>query len=180
MTLERAATEVVVQSIPCQNSNVLKRPGVGLLKDFIWGRNLQLRKWERIVTQKQNSTFSPIFGWMRITVHWWETSEGKVDFWGAPPCAFSRKPQDNWFLITAEHLCIMHAAPTLVSASLSCRFTILGGRWIICTITSHCVICRKVAAKPSTSNPWTTAWISCKPWESFLLCGDRLCRTNFS
>ena len=52
-------------------------------------------------------------------------------------------------LITVEHLRLMHAGPTLVSASLSHRFTVLGGRWIICTIASRCVTCRKVAAKPA-------------------------------
>ena len=51
-------------------------------------------------------------------------------------------------MIMAEHLRLLHAGPTLVSASLSRRFSILGGRRVIRTITSHCVKCRKVAAKP--------------------------------
>ena len=51
-------------------------------------------------------------------------------------------------LITAEHIRLLHAGPTLVSASLSQNFRILGGRRAIRAITSSCVICRKVAAKP--------------------------------
>ena len=52
-------------------------------------------------------------------------------------------------LVAAEHLRLLHAGPTLVSASLSRRFSILGGRRIIRAITSSCVTCRKVAAKPT-------------------------------
>ena len=52
-------------------------------------------------------------------------------------------------LITAEHLRLLHAGPTLTSASLSRRVTILGGRRAIRTITSQCVTCRKVAARPA-------------------------------
>ena len=51
-------------------------------------------------------------------------------------------------IITSEHLRLMHAGPTLVSASLFRRFRILGGRRVIRNVTSKCVTCRKVAAKP--------------------------------
>ena len=64
-------------------------------KVFIWGRNLKPRKWERIVTKKQNHTLSPIIGQSRITAHWWEASKGKVAFWRAPPRALNLKPQGN-------------------------------------------------------------------------------------
>ena len=44
----------------------------------------------------------------------------------------------------------MHAGPTLVSTSLSRRIRILGGRHVIWNVTSRCITCRKVAAKPKS------------------------------
>ena len=51
-------------------------------------------------------------------------------------------------LVRSEHLRLLHAGPTLVSASLSRRFCIIRGRRMIRAITHNCVICRRITAAP--------------------------------
>ena len=51
-------------------------------------------------------------------------------------------------MVTFEHQRLLHAGPTLVSASLSREYCILNGRRTIRDIVRRCVICRRVAAKP--------------------------------
>lgn len=51
-------------------------------------------------------------------------------------------------LITSEHIRLLHAGPTLLSASLSHRFHIVKGRSIISSITRNCVTCRCKWARP--------------------------------
>ena len=51
-------------------------------------------------------------------------------------------------LIRTEHLRLLHAGPTLVTAMLSHRFHVLGARKAIRTITRSCIVCRRVSAKP--------------------------------
>ncbi len=51
-------------------------------------------------------------------------------------------------LIRSEHLRLLHAGPTLVTAMLSRTFHIIGARKTIRTIIRACVICRRVSAKP--------------------------------
>ena len=50
-------------------------------------------------------------------------------------------------LITSEHKRLLHAGPSLLTASLSSRFHIVRGRSLIRSITRSCVICRR-SAKP--------------------------------
>ena len=52
-------------------------------------------------------------------------------------------------LIRSEHRRLLHAGPTLVSASLSRRFCILNSGRAIRSIVRSCVQCRKVAARPN-------------------------------
>ncbi len=51
-------------------------------------------------------------------------------------------------LISSEHLCLLHGGPSLVSASLSRRFYVLGSRRAIRLITRSCVICRRSSLRP--------------------------------
>ena len=54
----------------------------------------------------------------------------------------------TWPIIHTEHLCLLHAGPTLLSASLSQRYHIVGGHSRIRSITRECVVCRRKAVKP--------------------------------
>ena len=49
-----------------------------------------------------------------------------VSFTKPHPVLLPRSHRVTKHVIVAEHLCVLHAEPTLVSASLSCRFSILG------------------------------------------------------
>ena len=51
-------------------------------------------------------------------------------------------------LIVSEHTRLLHAGPTLLSASLSSRFHIIRGRSVIRSVTRNCVICRRKSARP--------------------------------
>lgn len=51
-------------------------------------------------------------------------------------------------IVRTEHLRLLHGGPTLVSASLSRQFHIVGCRRLVRAITRSCVICRRLSAKP--------------------------------
>lgn len=51
-------------------------------------------------------------------------------------------------IIVSEHVCLLHAGPTLVNSSLSRRFHIIGVRGATRTITRSCITCRRTSARP--------------------------------
>ena len=51
-------------------------------------------------------------------------------------------------LISSEHCRLMHAGPTLLTASLNRRYCITGGRKTIRSITRGCITCRRYTARP--------------------------------
>ena len=51
-------------------------------------------------------------------------------------------------LISSEHRRLMHAGPTLLTASLNRRYCITGGRKTIRSITRGCITCRRYTARP--------------------------------
>ena len=51
-------------------------------------------------------------------------------------------------LISSEHRRLMHAGPTLLTASLSRRYYITGCRKIVHSITRGCITCRRSTARP--------------------------------
>ena len=53
-------------------------------------------------------------------------------------------------IIHSELLSLLHASPTLAAASLARRFHLQGAQRIIHTITCECVVCRRMARKPSS------------------------------
>ncbi|XP_064386059.1 uncharacterized protein LOC135334711 [Halichondria panicea] len=51
-------------------------------------------------------------------------------------------------IIRDEHLRLLHAGPTLLEASLSRRYHIVGGRKLIRSIARKCLTCRRYTARP--------------------------------
>ena len=51
-------------------------------------------------------------------------------------------------IIQAEHLRLLHGGLTLLAASLSCRYHIIGGRKVIRSVARKCLTCRKYSIKP--------------------------------
>jgi len=51
-------------------------------------------------------------------------------------------------IIRSEHLRLLHAGPSLVTASLCRRFHIIGGRKVIRSVIRSCVTCRRKASHP--------------------------------
>ncbi len=51
-------------------------------------------------------------------------------------------------MIRDEHLRLLHAGPTLLTASLSRLYHIVGGRQVIRSVTRKCITCRRYTARP--------------------------------
>ena len=51
-------------------------------------------------------------------------------------------------IIRTEHVRLLHAGPTLLAASLACRYHIIGGRRIVRSVTRACITCRRNSARP--------------------------------
>ena len=64
------------------------------------------------------------------------------------PVILSGKHPLTRHIICTEHLRLLHAGPTLLSASMSQRYHIVGGRNVVRSITRECVTCRCKAVKP--------------------------------
>ena len=53
-------------------------------------------------------------------------------------------------IIRLEHLHLLHAGPTLVSAALTCRFHITSMRKTVQSVTHQCITCRRQTTKPQS------------------------------
>ncbi len=51
-------------------------------------------------------------------------------------------------MIRHEHQRLLHAGPTLLSASLSRHYHIVGGRKVVRSVARKCIICRRYTARP--------------------------------
>ena len=51
-------------------------------------------------------------------------------------------------IIRSEHLRLLHAGPTLLAASLSSRYHIVGSRKAIRSVVRGCIVCRRSSVKP--------------------------------
>ncbi len=58
------------------------------------------------------------------------------------------KHQITRLIILDEHQRLLHAGPTLLTASLSRRYHIIGGRQVVRSVTRKCTICRRYTSKP--------------------------------
>lgn len=64
------------------------------------------------------------------------------------PVILSGKHRITSLLISSEHRRLLHAGPTLLTASLNRRYYITSGRKIIHSITRSCIICQRSTARP--------------------------------
>ncbi len=66
------------------------------------------------------------------------------------PIVLSAKHPVTRLILHSEHARLLHAGPTLFTASICRRFHILGCRRIIRSITRGCTVCRRNSVKPQT------------------------------
>ena len=64
------------------------------------------------------------------------------------PIILHHKHRLTHLIVRSAHLRLLHAGPTLLIASLSSRYHILGCRKLVRSITRGCVTCRRLSAKP--------------------------------
>ena len=64
------------------------------------------------------------------------------------PAVLHGKHQVTKLIIYSEHLRLLHAGPTLVAASLSRRYHIIGSRKAVYSVTCGCITCRRTSAMP--------------------------------
>ena len=72
----------------------------------------------------------------------------ELSFSSLHPAIVHGKHPVTRLIIRSEHLRLLHAGPTLLTSTLSCRLHIVGCRKVIRSITRACVICRRQSAKP--------------------------------
>ena len=93
-------------------------------------------------------TFNPFVDDQEIVRVGGRLQKAKLAFSERHPVFLPRNHKITELIIRSEHIRLMHAGPTLVSASLSRGFRILGGSRVIRDITGKCVICKKIIARP--------------------------------
>ena len=71
-----------------------------------------------------------------------------TDYQSRHPAILHGKHPLTHFMIRDEHLRLLHAGPTLLTASLSRRYHIVGGRKVVRSVARKCIVCRKQAARP--------------------------------
>ena len=139
------------------NSSILSLPEIGKAEQLWWRiaqettfqREIQtLKDGKKLSPRSRILSFHPFVDKNNLLRVGGRLQRAKISFSECHPVLLPGNHRVMRLLITAEHIRLLHAGPTLVSASLSRRFHILGGRRAIRAITSSCVICRKVAAKP--------------------------------
>ena len=74
----------------------------------------------------------------------------KLPYAQCHPLILHSKHPVTKLLIYTEHLCLLHAGPLLIAASIGRRFHIIGGRKAIRSVTRSCVICRRRSLRPQT------------------------------
>lgn len=72
----------------------------------------------------------------------------KLSFSQSHPVILEGKHSVTKLLIRSEHIRLMHAGPTLLQASLSQRFHIIGARKTVRFVTRECITCRRHSIKP--------------------------------
>ncbi len=93
------------------------------------------------------------------------------------PIILSGKYPVTKLIVHAEHLHLLHGGPTLVAASLSRKFHILGSRRLIRSVTRGCVTCWHVMARPCPQElGQLPSDRSSSPWHCIQGGGYRLCR----
>ena len=64
------------------------------------------------------------------------------------PAILHGKHRITKLIIYSEHLRLLHAGPTLVTASLSRRYHVIGSRKTVYSVTRGCIVCRRISARP--------------------------------
>ena len=75
-------------------------------------------------------------------------SNSKLSYENQHPLIIHGKHPLTKLLIRSEHTRLLHAGPTLLTASLSRQFHIIGCRKIVRSITRSCVTCRRKSSRP--------------------------------
>ena len=75
-------------------------------------------------------------------------SQSKLSYSRRHPIILPGNHTVTKLIVHTEHLRLLHGGPTLVNASLSRHFHIIGGRRVIRSVARACVTCRRLSAKP--------------------------------
>ena len=76
-------------------------------------------------------------------------SNSKLSYNRMHPIVLHGKYPITKLLIHSEHLCLLHAGPSLLCSSISLRFHIISLRKVVRSITRDCVVCKRHKGKPS-------------------------------
>ena len=93
-------------------------------------------------------TLNPILDSRKLIRVGGRVKKSKMSFSSIHPVILHQKHAVTRLIVRAEHLRLLHAGPTLMAASLSCRFHIVGGRRLARFVARSCIICRRETARP--------------------------------
>lgn len=66
------------------------------------------------------------------------------------PAILHGKHRITRLIIYSEHLRLLHAGPTLITASLNHQYHIIGSRKAVYSVTRGCIVCRRMSARPQS------------------------------
>ena len=72
----------------------------------------------------------------------------QLHYFSKHPAIIDGKHLLTKLIVRTEHVRLMHAGPTLLTAAISRRYHIVGGRRVIRSITRNCLTCRRNSARP--------------------------------
>ena len=127
---------------------VAERYWVMISQDSFRGDRLALEKQARLSKQSPLSTLRPFLDDNSVLRVGGRGEHSKLSYSTRHPAILPRDHTITKLIIRAEHVRLLHAGPTLIAASLSRRFHIIGSRQVIRSTTRSCVTCRRVTAKP--------------------------------
>ena len=75
-------------------------------------------------------------------------THSKLSYSQMHPIILCGKHSITRLIIRSQHLRLLHAGPTLLSSSLSRRFSIIGLRKTVRSVTRQCITCRRLTIRP--------------------------------
>ena len=92
--------------------------------------------------------FHPFLDTMGVLRIGGRTGNSKISYINLHPIILNGNHVLTRLIIRAEHLRLLHAGPTLLTAELCRRFYIISCRKTVRSITRQCLVCRKDSIKP--------------------------------
>ena len=117
-------------------------------KDHFATEIQELSKSGNVSSKSSLFTLHPMLDHSKLLRVGGRVKRSKLSLSKIHPNILHQKHAVTRLIVRAEHLRLLHSGPTLMAASLSRRFHIIGGRRLMRFVARECIICRWEVAKP--------------------------------